>query len=108
MAKRRGQNESGIDAPERMGGLGATRDVVRERPSDEGGEDDRYADQPDDEHSERGQSSDDLAARGSGRRWGGAHGHPPVVIPLTSVADSVTDRAMLPTPMIPRSWVGMR
>ena len=99
--------------PESVSRLGATRDVVRERPSDEGGKDDRDADEPDDEHTERAESSGDLTARGPGQGSDGGpgrgrQGHPPVVMPLTSVADSVTDRARLPTPMMPRSWVGIR
>ncbi len=48
-----------------MGRLGAARDVVRERPSDEGGEHDRDAHQPDDQDTEGAEASGDLAARGS-------------------------------------------
>ena len=120
MANRRGQNESGIEAPRACAACSAARDVVRERPPDEGGEHDRDAHQPDDQDTEGAEAAGDLATRRSVRQQSDAdrascgaigssgHGHPPVVMPLTSVADSVTDRARLPTPMMPRSWVGMR
>ena len=47
--------------------LAAAREMVRERPADDGGQDDRDADEPDDEHDERTEAFDDLAARGPRR-----------------------------------------
>ena len=50
---------------EGVGRLAAARDVVRERPPDEGGEHDRDAHQPDDQDTEGAEAAGDLAARRS-------------------------------------------
>ena len=79
---------SGCAAPRRSG---TGRDVVREGPADGDGQDGGDADQSGDQHGERAEPFYDLADRGPRRGLGGrGHGHPPVVMPLTSVADSVT------------------
>ena len=90
---------------QRLGDLRTSGHVARKGPSDGDGQGGGDAGQSGNEHCERAEPMGDLA---SGRHVGGRHGHPSEVMPLMSVADSVTVIWRLETPMIPRSWVGWR
>ena len=91
--------------------LAAAREMVREGPADRGGQDDGDPHQSRHQDDERAEPPGELAHRGPRQpRAGedGGHGQPPVVTPLTSVADSVALICKVPTPMMPSSCVGSR
>ena len=95
--------------PQRPGDLGSAGEMVREGPADADGQDGGDPHQSGGQDAECAEPFDKLADRGPrSNLGGGGHDHPPVVTPLTSVADSVTLIWKLPTPMMPSSWVGSR